>query len=170
VVRKQPPGANGRLKIGLAAALRRVPFVVDVVVWFWRLGAPRFTAGVVGVIVNEAGQVLLVEHVFHAEKPWGLPGGWVGRRENPDAALARELMEEIGMPVSIERHLLTASHPTKTHLDFAYLCRPRGGVRHLSHELLSYTWTDPANLPPMYPFHRDAVEAAFPKLVHEGPP
>ena len=169
MVRQQPPGANSRLKAGLAAALRRVPFVVDVVVWLWRLCAPRFTAGVVGVIVNEAGQILLVEHVFHAEKPWGLPGGWVGRRENPDAALVRELVEEVGMPISIERHLLTVSHPSKTHLDIAYLCRPRGEVCRLNHEILSYTWADPADMPPMYPFHRQAVEAAFSELAREAP-
>lgn len=168
----QLPDANGRRKARLAAFLRRVPFVVTLGSRLWRLRVPHFTAGVVGVVVNDAGRILLLEHVFHAEHPWGLPGGWLDRRENPDDALVRELREETGLAVAVERHLLARVHPHQVHLDFAYLCRPHGEVCHLnlSREILSYAWVAPPDLPPLYPFHAAAVNTAFPEinvLVHE---
>ncbi len=164
----QPPRADSRRKASLAAALRRVPFLMGIAFRLWRLRMPRFTAGVVGVIVNDAGRVLVLEHVFHIEKPWGLPGGWLNRREDPENALARELMEELGLPVVIDRFLLAVVTPERAHLDFAYQGRPRGAVSHLSAEILDYVWADPADLPPLVSFHQRAIEAAFPALAREA--
>ena len=124
---------------------------------------PRFTAGVVGVVVNEAGKILLLEHDFHTIYPWGLPGGWIDRRENPGDAAVREVMEETRLSVVAERPLVVRSNPHRSHLDFAYLCRLNGSgdVNYLSYEILSAAWIDPSQLPPMAPFHRQAVEAAL---------
>ncbi|MCZ7543666.1 MAG: NUDIX hydrolase [Anaerolineae bacterium] len=162
------PSANGRLKTKVAAVLRRAPFLLEVAARLWRVHIPRFTAGVAGVIVNEAGAILLVEHVFHVEYPWGLPGGWVGRREDPRDALVRELMEELRLPVGINRLLFAAADPERNHLDFAYRGRPEGEIRRLSSEILEFGWFDPAELPRLSTFHQLAVEAAFPELAGEA--
>jgi len=54
--------------------------------------------GVAGVVRDEAGRVLLVRSRFGSG--WGLPGGGVGRGEPPDAAVQRELREEVGLAES----------------------------------------------------------------------
>ena len=85
--------------------------------WGLRLGVylfmPRQHVGVVGVLFNQMGQVLLAEHVFRPLFPWGLPGGWIGRGEDPAKALEREFEEELGLQVMVKQLLL---------------CEPQGGV------------------------------------------
>ncbi|MBN1285997.1 MAG: NUDIX hydrolase [Anaerolineae bacterium] len=161
MISNRVPGADSKYKVRTAALLRRVPLLLDLVMWLVRrLRLPRFTAGVAGVVVNDEGRVLLLEHVYHVEHPWGLPGGWIDRHEDPDAALIRELMEETGLRISIERPLLTRVHSTRAHFDFVFLCRPHGDVQHLNGEILSYTWADPLNLPRVCKFHAQAITAA----------
>lgn len=41
-------------------------------------------------------RLLLVRHGYGRSDLWMLPGGGVGRRESPEAAARRELMEEVG--------------------------------------------------------------------------
>ncbi len=152
----------------IAALVRRVPFLLEIGVRLWRLRIPCFTAGVVGVVVNAQGDVLLLEHVYHPKYAWGLPGGWIDRRENPDDAVMREVMEETGLLIAVERPLVTRANPYRPHLDFAYLCHPHKSaqVRHLSGEILAYRWVDPmSGLPPMDPFHLQALQTAFPKAA-----
>lgn len=127
----------------------------------FRAVQPRFTAGVVGVVLDGQGNVLLVEHVFHPRTPWGLPGGWLERGEAPSQALQRELYEETGMRVLVDRPLLIESgYYYRSHLDIAFLCRAKGDISSLSSELLDYRWASLDDLPDMLPFHRAAVLAA----------
>ncbi|MBZ0287924.1 MAG: NUDIX hydrolase, partial [Anaerolineae bacterium] len=80
---------------GVAMTIRRAPWLAITARALWRIRQARFSAGVVGVVFNDAGDVLLVEHVFHPYTPWGLPGGWVDHREDPARTLEREMREEL---------------------------------------------------------------------------
>ncbi|MCR8657327.1 NUDIX hydrolase [Paenibacillus sp. T3-5-0-4] len=59
----------------------------------------KFLVAVLGVITNEKGQVLLLNHVYR-NKPWGIPGGWM-ELESPELGLAREIYEETKLKVNI---------------------------------------------------------------------
>jgi 8-oxo-dGTP pyrophosphatase MutT (NUDIX family) len=148
----------------LALILRKMPWLVVIAHFFFRLFRPRFTVGVVGVIFCGEGQVLLVEHIFHPRIPWGLPGGWVERNEDPSAAVCREIREELGLTVQASQPLLNeVSH--RNHLDIAYLCQISGDdtIHVLSRELLSYRWVSPQELPRLSKFHYHAIMRAIEK-------
>jgi ADP-ribose pyrophosphatase YjhB (NUDIX family) len=69
-----------------------------------RLGR-GLTLGVRGMVVDQAGRVLLVEHTYMAG--WYMPGGGVERGETAEEALARELVEEAGIEVIGRPRLLS---------------------------------------------------------------
>jgi ADP-ribose pyrophosphatase YjhB (NUDIX family) len=62
------------------------------------------SVGVLGLVVDEAGRILLVEHTYR--HGWYLPGGGVRRKEPLDDSLRRELREEVGIELTGEPRLL----------------------------------------------------------------
>jgi len=70
--------------------------------WF-RFTRPM-TLGVRGLVVNPAGEVLLIRHTY--TPGWHFPGGGVERGETCEAALRRELAEEGGVAVSGHPNLI----------------------------------------------------------------
>jgi ADP-ribose pyrophosphatase YjhB (NUDIX family) len=144
----------------IATTIQRAPWLAYTARALWRIRQARFTAGVVGVVFNAQGQILLVEHVFHPHFPWGLPGGWMDRHENPTQTIQRELREELELEVVVGMVLL-AEMESANHLDLAFLCQAQGSVGRLSFELLDYRWIMPADLPALYRFHQRAVSSAL---------
>jgi len=122
----------------------------------------RFSAGVVGVVLNVHGEILIVEHVFHPECPWGLPGGWLNPGEAPQDGLRREMLEELGIAVEVGQPLLVnTGYSSRTHLDISFLCQTNSAAISLSSELLDFRWVTPATLPRMKPFHTASVAAVM---------
>lgn len=142
-----------------ALGLRRFPFLMCIAYGFWRRFQARFSAGAIGVIFNQHGEILLVKHAFHTKYPWGLPGGWVTRKEDPAATVRREIREELSLDVEVTTILLVET-PFTGHLDLAYLCKTDSMVGRLSFELLDFQWITPENMPPISPFHRKAIHRA----------
>jgi ADP-ribose pyrophosphatase YjhB (NUDIX family) len=130
--------------------------------YVFRISQARFTAGVVGVVLNDSGQILVVEHRFHPEMPWGLPGGWLNAGESPANALRRELQEETNLSLRVLIPLAVESgYYSKSHMDIAYLCHSQQSVIRLNGELSSYRWVAPEEMPRLLPFHQVAVKAAI---------
>jgi 8-oxo-dGTP pyrophosphatase MutT (NUDIX family) len=146
-----------RFRQPIADLLRRSPFIMAAGHTVIRFFQPKFSVGVVAVVVNSAGEILLVEHVFHPTAPWGLPGGWIHRSEQPGHCVQREIREELGLEVRVSA-LLAAEVSLPNHLDFAFLCEPVGEIGQLSFELLGYAWHAPEKLPHLLTFHRFAVD------------
>ena len=58
--------------------------------------------GASSVITDDAGRVLLVHHTY-AERNWEVPGGVLEAHESAEAAAVREVLEETGVQIEIER-------------------------------------------------------------------
>lgn len=87
------------IRAALSIVYRKLP---KRLVWraIW-LKSPKFNVGVAGVLFDEAGRVLLVEHVFRRTYPWGLPSGWIEPSETAAQALVREVREETGLACEV---------------------------------------------------------------------
>ena len=69
----------------------------------WRIAKPR-TIGVRAVLLDQGDRIALVRHTYTDQ--WYLPGGGVKKGESTEAAIVRELGEEIAVEnLTIERVL-----------------------------------------------------------------
>lgn len=157
---------TGQFRRNIAQFLQRNPWLVNLGRHTWRLRQAHFTLGAVGVVMNDSNEILLVEHVFHPYFPWGLPGGWVDRGEDPIQTVRRELNEELELSVEVGT-LLHVSVELPGHLDLAYLCTAQGPVGKLSAELLGHQWTHLDALPPMHRFQQVAIQKARSLQAHQ---
>ena len=112
----------------LAGLFRRFPWLGVAGQRVWSRLQARYSLGAVGVVLNAAGEILLLEHVFHPVFPWGLPGGWVNRHESPAAAVERELREETGLEVRVLAPLTVALGETPATSTW-YSCAGRTAAR-----------------------------------------
>ena len=55
------------------------------------------TRGVKVMLFNDAGEILLIRNTYGNSRLFVLPGGGIGRREQPEEAAAREVQEELGV-------------------------------------------------------------------------
>ncbi|MCK6628723.1 MAG: NUDIX hydrolase [Anaerolineae bacterium] len=143
----------------LAGWLRRFRLLRWLLAVAVRLVTPRHYVGAVGAIFNEAGQVLVMEHVFRPHFPWGLPGGWVERGEDPAETVRREVAEELALAIEVKQLVLCMQqggpmlkNTTPSGLGLVYYCRLVGNSHAVSeiltqatqnHEILSIQWVDP---------------------------
>jgi 8-oxo-dGTP pyrophosphatase MutT (NUDIX family) len=79
------------------AKIIRLPFLRFPMGLAIRLVVPKHRTGVAVVCLDSSSRVLLLRHVFHPTKPWGLPGGWLNKGESPQDCALRELREETGL-------------------------------------------------------------------------
>ena len=111
-----------------------------------RLANQAFLLGVVGVIRDDQGQLLLFHHPYR-RVPWGLPGGWMQRDESPLAALEREVREESGLTVRADRLLLFGTTPDRPKLEFVVAARVVAGAFRPSDEVTAMQWARLDRLP-----------------------
>jgi len=91
----------------------------------WRRWRKAPIAGVSVIVTNLTGDVLLLKHSYGPDV-WGLPGGGLGRGEEPMEAARREVREELGMelariePIGTLEEVLSGS-PHTAHI-FTAVC------------------------------------------------
>jgi 8-oxo-dGTP pyrophosphatase MutT (NUDIX family) len=108
--------------------------------------AGRHSVGAIAVVVD-GGNVLMVRHSVR-RTPWALPGGWVRRREDPSAAVEREVFEETGARVHATHLLDCDLHAVGGHalrysgLTLAFRCTAERAVdaHPRSVEILDVRW------------------------------
>jgi len=117
----------------------------------------QFTVTVAGVVINDKEQVLLLKHVFRPGSGWGIPGGFIESREQPEDAIKRELKEEVGLGLSDIKLLTVVTHKHVNQVIIAYACRPASELTASSFEIQQAQWFDVADLPPSLPSDQVAL-------------
>lgn len=126
----------------------------------WR-GNAHFMAGAAALIRDDAGRVLLFKHTYRRRHPWGLPGGWIGRDEKLEEAVMRELREESGLEVVVERLALADLEVRYRRIDLLYMCRIVGGAFRPSPEVSARAYFPLEALPDMMPEQRRLIMRAL---------
>jgi 8-oxo-dGTP diphosphatase len=105
-----------------------------------RLGQRRFTVTVGAMIFDDEGRILLLEHVFRADSRWGIPGGFMTKREQPVDALRRELREEIGVEIENIELLFARTLGRPRQVEIYFRARVIGEPKPSSFEIKRAAW------------------------------
>ena len=112
-----------------------------------KLGQARFTATVAAMLFDDRGRILLLEHVFRADEGWGVPGGFINRAENPEAALRRELREEISVEVEDVKVMFVRTLGKLKQVEIYFRARVVGDPKPSSFEIKQARWFPLNDLP-----------------------
>jgi ADP-ribose pyrophosphatase YjhB (NUDIX family) len=122
----------------------------------------RYAVGVAAVVRNNAGEVLLLRHTYRrAGHEWGLPGGWVKGRESMERALTREIQEETGFTIAIDRLVAIHSGYSLPRMTVIYLAHIEQGEFRSSDEVSAYRFSASVDLGAILPGERMAVRQAL---------
>lgn len=106
----------------------------------------QFLVGVTGVIFNEKDEILLFKHVYRSHE-WSLPGGYLKSGEHPKEGLEREIKEESGLVVSVDKSLVTRTDRDSPRLDICYIGILIGGDFTPTNEVSEYGFFSANNFP-----------------------
>lgn len=124
----------------------------------------HFRIAVRGLVYNDAGQILLLRRSRPARGEmgyWELPGGGLDHGESPQQALAREVLEETCLQVSIGSPLVVWDYNRSANLQIigmTFACHHPVGEVLLSNEHDQYEWVTLEAIPSF---------KVFPELIHE---
>ncbi len=99
---------------------------------------PKHSVSVAGIVVRDDGRVLVIKRDDNGH--WEAPGGVLELDESFEAGVQREVLEETGLSVTVER--LTGVYKNLTHgiVALVYRCRPADGEPHATEEAREIRW------------------------------
>ena len=133
---------------------------------------PRHSVSVAAAVVDEAGRVLATRRADNDR--WEPPGGVLELEETVEDGVRREVLEETGLVVEVERLTGVYKNMTRGIVSLVFRCRVTGGALGLSDEVRECRWMDPHELGTVmteaYAVRLlDALEAGPPRVrVHDG--
>lgn len=116
----------------------------------------KIVVAVKGVVVNN-GRVLIVKRANNDEfgaETWECTGGKIEFGESLETALIREIKEEAGLDVRVDKLLYATTfktNPTRQVVILTYLCRSEVTDVTLSSEHLEYLWATKGQLKQLLP-------------------
>ncbi|MDQ0665222.1 8-oxo-dGTP pyrophosphatase MutT (NUDIX family) [Arthrobacter ulcerisalmonis] len=129
---------------------------------------PLWVPGVRGVVVDDAGRILLAQRADNRQ--WALISGMLDPGEQPARGLVREIFEETAVVAEAERVVSVGAVGPVTYpngdvcefLDVVFLCRyVTGEARVNDDESLAVGWFTPDELPDLMPGHLTSIRQAL---------
>ena len=99
---------------------------------------PLHSVSVAGAAFDEAGRVLLIRRRDNSQ--WQAPGGVLELNESFEEGVVREVLEETGVQVQVERLTGVYKNLTEGVVALVYRCRPIGGAVRPSEEAREVAW------------------------------
>lgn len=117
---------------------------------YWRVFRPN-VHGAKTVVIDDQRRVLLIRHSYSKQHLFMLPGGGVGRGEDPILAAAREVREETGIlatDLRLHGQFLDTAKGARNHISIYAASSAGGEPRVDGREILEAAWFALDDLPP----------------------
>lgn len=132
-----------------------------------RLIRPLFQVFAAAVIFSADSKILLVRSTYKRSYPWGLPGGSLDYGESPEAAVAREVLEETGLSVEIKKFMFIKTW-LPDRVGIYYLCEVQDGIFRPDVEVSEMGYFSLDDLPGVSPLDRELImNLKNPETVYE---
>ncbi|MFI9006850.1 NUDIX hydrolase [Actinosynnema sp. NPDC053489] len=99
---------------------------------------PRHSVSVAGIVVNDVGQVLVIRRRDNGH--WEPPGGVLEVAETFEEGVRREVLEETGMSVRVERLTGVYKNIQRGVVALVYRCAPLSGPGQVTDEATEVRW------------------------------
>ncbi|KOV35403.1 NUDIX hydrolase [Streptomyces sp. XY431] len=109
-----------------------------------RRSTPLHSVSVAGVVVREDGRVLAIRRADNGT--WEPPGGVLELTEAVEDGVRREVFEETGIKVGVERLTGVYKNVNRGIVALVFRCRPESGSERLSEESTAVAWLAPAEV------------------------
>ncbi|MGA5869473.1 NUDIX hydrolase [Streptomyces cinereoruber] len=105
---------------------------------------PLHSVSVAGAVVREDGRLLAIRRADNGT--WELPGGVLELDETPQGGVVREVLEETGVRVEVERLTGVYKNLARGIVALVFRCRPVGGDVRVSDEASAVEWLTPGEV------------------------
>lgn len=134
-------------------------------------GTPKHSVSVAGVVVNSVGQILVTQR--RDNHHWEPPGGVLELGETFDEGVRREVFEETGITVAVERLTGAYKNVPRGIVALVFRCRPTKGRPTATDETVTVQWVTPeeaiARMDPAYAVRiTDALSDRPAFRAHDG--
>jgi 8-oxo-dGTP diphosphatase len=126
---------------------------------------PKHSVSVAGIVVNDRGQVLVIRRADNGH--WEPPGGVLELDESFEHGVIREVHEETGVRVTVDRLTGVYKNMARGVVAIVFRCTPASDAAPDSDEATSIRWLDPNAVTGLMD---PAYAVRITDALHDGPP